>query len=97
MRVLEDDFNTPDALAVLHGWRSAGALDSVRRGLDLFGLGALAERAAAPAESRSSPRSAPRRAPRGDYAEADRLRGEIEAAGWEVRDVLADSSSCRKQ
>src|SRR6478752_2556453 len=23
----------------------------------------------------------------GDYAEADRLRGEIEAAGWEVRDV----------
>ena len=22
-----------------------------------------------------------------DFAEADRLRGEIEAAGWEVRDV----------
>jgi cysteinyl-tRNA synthetase len=87
VRVLEDDFNTADALAVLHGWRSAGALDSVRRGLDLFGLGGLGERAQAPAEiaalagARAEARAA------GDYPEADRLRGEIEAAGWEVRDV----------
>ena len=27
----------------------------------------------------------------GDFAEADRLRDEIEAAGWEVRDVAGDS------
>ena len=87
VRVLEDDFNTADALAVLHGWRSAGALDSVRRGLDLFGLGGLAERAEAPAEIAvlASARAEARAG--GDYAEADRLRGEIEAAGWEVRDV----------
>jgi cysteinyl-tRNA synthetase len=84
--VLDDDFNTADALAVLHGWRAAGALDSVRRGLELFGLGSLAEVALAPpemvalAEARQAARAG------GDFAEADRLRGEIDAAGWEVRD-----------
>jgi cysteinyl-tRNA synthetase len=87
VRVLDDDFNTPEALAVFHRWRGAGALGSVRRGLELFGLGSLAERAEAPAEvtvlaeRRAEARGA------GDFAEADRLRGEIEAAGWEVRDV----------
>jgi cysteinyl-tRNA synthetase len=86
-RVLDDDFNTADALAVLHGWRAAGALNSVRRGLELFGLGSLAERAEAPpavvelAERRQAARSV------GDFAEADRLRAEIDAQGWEVRDV----------
>jgi cysteinyl-tRNA synthetase len=86
-RVLDDDFNTADALAVLHGWRAAGALDSVRRGLGLFGLGSLAQRAEAPAEVSSLAEA--RRSARvaGDYAEADRLRGEIELLGWQVRDV----------
>src|SRR6476659_10082075 len=32
---LDDDFNTPDALAVLHGWRDHELL---RRALDVFGL-----------------------------------------------------------
>jgi cysteinyl-tRNA synthetase len=87
VRVLGDDFNTADALAVLHGWRAAGALDSVRRGLELFGLGTLAERAEAPAEVVSlAERRQAARATR-DFAEADRLRGEIDALGWEVRDV----------
>jgi cysteinyl-tRNA synthetase len=87
VRVLDEDFNTAEALAVLHGWRSAGALDSVRRGLDLFGLGSLAERVEAPAdvvdlaERRQAARAA--RA----FDEADRLRAEIEARGWEARDV----------
>jgi cysteinyl-tRNA synthetase len=85
--VLDDDFNTPDALAVLHGWRAAGAVDSVRRGLELFGLGSLAESAEAPpdvvelAEARQAARTG------GDFAEADRLRGELESRGWEVRDA----------
>jgi cysteinyl-tRNA synthetase len=87
VHVLEDDFNTADALAVLHGWRSAGALDSVRRGLDLFGLGGLAERAEAPAEIAALAAARAEARTAGDYPEADRLRGEIEAAGWEVRDV----------
>jgi cysteinyl-tRNA synthetase len=86
-RVLDDDFNTADALAVLHGWRAAGALDSVRRGLELFGLGSLAETAEAPAEvvALAEARQAARAG--GDFAEADRLRSEIEALGWEVRDA----------
>src|SRR5689334_16121710 len=42
---LEDDFNTPEALAVLHGWRDHELL---RRALDIFGLGSLAAGEAAP-------------------------------------------------
>ena len=81
---LEDDFNTPDALAVLHGWRDHELL---RRALDVFGLASLAEAVEAPpdivelAERRRQARAAR------DFEEADRLRGEIEAAGWEARDV----------
>jgi cysteinyl-tRNA synthetase len=86
-RVLDDDFNTADALAVLHGWRAAGALDSVRRGLELFGLGSLAEVAAAPAEVVELAEARQAARTDGDFAQADRLRGEIEAAGWEVRDA----------
>ena len=37
---LEDDFNTPDALAVMHGWRDHELL---RRALDIFGLASLAD------------------------------------------------------
>jgi len=81
---LEDDFNTPEALAVLHGWRDH---DLLRRALDIFGLASLAEAADAPpevvelAERRRQARTAR------DFDEADRLRAEIEAAGWEARDV----------
>ncbi|HEY6067407.1 MAG TPA: cysteine--tRNA ligase [Gaiellaceae bacterium] len=81
---LDDDFNTPEALAVLHGWRDHELL---RRALDVFGLGSLAAGQAAPpavvelAERRQEARAA------GDFDEADRLRGEIETAGWEVRDA----------
>jgi cysteinyl-tRNA synthetase len=81
---LEDDFNTPDALAALHGWRDHELL---RRALEVFGLASLAEAVDAPpeilelAERRRAARVAR------DFDEADRLRGEIEAAGWEARDV----------
>src|SRR5437588_4616143 len=44
---LEDDFNTPEALAVMHGWRDHELL---RRALDVFGLASLAERREAPPE-----------------------------------------------
>jgi cysteinyl-tRNA synthetase len=81
---LEEDFNTPEALAVLHGWRDHELL---RRALDVFGLASLAESVDAPleivelAERRRQARDAR------DFDEADRLRSEIEAAGWEARDV----------
>jgi cysteinyl-tRNA synthetase len=84
---LEDDFNTPAALALLHEWARAGALGELRRGLDVFGLSSLAERAEAPAEvvALADARVAARTAR--DFAEADRLRAEIAVAGWEVRDA----------
>ena len=84
---LDDDFNTPEALAVMHEWRSDGNLESLRRALRLFGLQSLAEPAAAPAGLQTLARERADARTRGDFAEADRLRGEIEAAGWEVRDV----------
>jgi cysteinyl-tRNA synthetase len=84
---LEDDFNTADALAVMHSWRDH---DLLRRALDVFELASLAELAEAPPEIVAlAERRATARSER-DFDGADRLRGEIEAAGWEVRDV-ADS------
>jgi cysteinyl-tRNA synthetase len=80
---LEDDFNTPEALAVLHEWRDHELL---RRGLDLFGLGSLAEQAKAPAEVDELARRRQDARAAGDFPASDRLRAEIEAAGWEVRD-----------
>jgi cysteinyl-tRNA synthetase len=80
---LDDDFNTPGALAVVHEWRDHELL---RRALDLFGLASLAEEQAAPAEIVSLAEARDRARAERDFAEADRLRGEIAAAGWEVRD-----------
>ena len=80
---LDDDFSTPTALAVMHEWRDH---DLLRRGLSIFGLESLAEERGAPAEivELAERRQAARDAR--DFAEADRLRVEIEAAGWEARD-----------
>jgi cysteinyl-tRNA synthetase len=85
---LDDDFNTPEALAVMHEWRDH---DLLRRGFEIFGLSSLAEQEEAPAElDELAQRRADARSG-GDYSEADRLRQEIEAQGWEVRDVAGDS------
>jgi cysteinyl-tRNA synthetase len=81
---LEDDFNTPEALAVLHGWRDH---DLLRRALEIFGLASLADAVDAPREIvELAERRRDARAAR-NFDEADRLRSEIEAAGWEARDV----------
>ena len=69
---LDDDFNTPAALAVMHEWRDHELL---RRALAIFGLESLAADEEAPpeaialAESRQEARAAR------DFEEADRLRG----------------------
>ncbi len=81
---LDDDFSTPAALAVMHEWRDHGLL---RRALRIFGLESLAEDDEAPlhltalAEQRVVARA------ERDFDEADRLRAEIEASGWDVRDA----------
>ena len=63
----------------------------LRSGLALFGLESLAEEEAAPAELDELARKRADARAGGDFDEADRLRQEIEAAGWEVRDVAGDS------
>jgi cysteinyl-tRNA synthetase len=80
---LDDDFNTPAALAVLHEWRDHELL---RRALEIFGLASLAADDEAPAEivTLAEQRVEARQAR--DFDESDRLRAEIEAAGWDVRD-----------
>jgi cysteinyl-tRNA synthetase len=80
---LDDDFNTPDALALVHEWRDH---DLVRRALDIFGLASLASEEEAPAEVHALARSRQQAREDRDFAESDRLRSEIETAGWEVRD-----------
>ena len=86
-QILEQDFNTPGALALFHDWRRRGQTTSLKWGLDLFGLGSLAASAIAPPDlvELAGRRHAARAAR--EFAEADRLREEISAAGWEVRDV----------
>jgi cysteinyl-tRNA synthetase len=80
---LDDDFNTPEALALMHGWRDHELL---RRGLGIFGLDSLAEERDAPAQVVRLAEQREEARARKDFAEADRLRAEIESAGWEVRD-----------
>ncbi len=84
---LDDDFNTPTALAILHEWRRGGRTDLLGRGLELFGLAMDRSLESAPpdvirvAELRKAARQGK------DFEEADRLRSEIDTLGWEVQDV----------
>jgi cysteinyl-tRNA synthetase len=94
---LADDFNTPAALAAVFEWireanRAAaaevvGAAD-LEEMLDVFGLGNLLVDEAVEAPPRVLELVELREAARAarDWDEADRLRDEIRALGWEVRD-----------
>ena len=81
---LDDDFNTPEALALMHSWRDHSLL---RRGLGIFGLDSLGERVQAPPEVVQLAEARQRARDAKDFAESDRLRDEIAALGWLVRDV----------
>jgi cysteinyl-tRNA synthetase len=92
---LADDFNTTAALAALFEWikeRNRRADEPVGRAdlvemLAVLGLENLAEHgseAGAEEQELLEQRVAARAA--GDYAEADRIRDELRARGWEVRD-----------
>ena len=83
---LDDDFNTPAALALMHEWRAAGRLDLLFKALLLFGL-PLPMHPEAPREvtELADARFAARAAR--DFDEADRLRAELEALGWEMQDL----------
>jgi cysteinyl-tRNA synthetase len=81
--VLEDDFNTAEALALMHEWRDH---DLLLRALDVFGLASLAEDEEAPGELHELARQRQEARAARDFALADAIRGEIDAVGWEVRD-----------
>jgi cysteinyl-tRNA synthetase len=83
---LDDDFNTPLALAILHAWRSAGELELLERGLRIFGLG-IGEAGEAPAEVLALAQARQEARAAREFERADELREEIERLGWEVQDV----------
>jgi cysteinyl-tRNA synthetase len=81
---LDDDFNTPEALAVLHEWRRASQLDLLHRGLTIFGLDfaleAPPEGVLALAKEREDARA------QRDWQRSDELRDRIAELGWTVQD-----------
>jgi cysteinyl-tRNA synthetase len=81
---LDDDFNTPEALSIMHSWRDHELL---RRALEIFGLGSLAHTDEAPAEMRRLAERRQEARAKGDFEESDRLRAQIDEAGWVVRDA----------
>jgi cysteinyl-tRNA synthetase len=92
---LADDFRTPEALAAVFDWVAEAnraepgcGADDLRDMLAVLGLDNLleADTAEAPAEVIELAEARERARAARDYAEADRLRGEIRAHGWEVRD-----------
>jgi cysteinyl-tRNA synthetase len=92
---LADDFNTPSALAALFDWvREANrAGDGVgdadlREMLSVLALENLLEPGSVEVPPEIVELSVARERARAerDYAEADRIRGELRAHGWEVRD-----------
>jgi cysteinyl-tRNA synthetase len=96
---LARDFNTPEALAALNEWvRQATAIAGdggeapgnahLREMLAVLGLESLLEAAEeAPADVRELADARERARAERDFSAADRLRDEIAAHGWEVRDV----------
>jgi cysteinyl-tRNA synthetase len=84
---LDDDFNTPAALALLHEWRAAGQMDLLERGLRVFGLGIESPTDEVPEEVRRLAEERSQARDRQDFDRADGLRAEIESRGWEVQDV----------
>jgi cysteinyl-tRNA synthetase len=93
---LAEDFNTPAALAAVFEWireanraepRTVGGDDLVEM-LDVLALGNLLSDEAPEAPPRVHELVEAREAARAarDWGEADRLRDEVQALGWEVRD-----------
>ena len=92
---LADDFNTPQALGALNEWIADSVIGAdpsgdahLREMLGVLGLENLLDPTAeAPADVRElAERREQARAER-DFGAADRLREEIAAHGWQVRDV----------
>jgi cysteinyl-tRNA synthetase len=94
---LDDDFDTPRALAVMHEWRRNRQQLPLRMAFELFGLDALTEEERAPAEvvSLADQREEARAAR--DFGRSDELRAQIDALGWEIRDEVGGFRLVRRQ
>jgi cysteinyl-tRNA synthetase len=86
---LDDDFNTAQALAVLHEWRAASQIELLQRGLEVFGLGFVPEPPPEDVNELVAEREAARTAK--DFAASDDLRDRIAERGWVVQDTPAGS------
>ncbi len=86
---LDDDFNTAQALAVLHEWRASSQLELLQRGLQVFGLGFVPEPAPEDVQALVAEREAARASK--DFAASDDLRDRIAERGWVVQDTPAGS------
>jgi cysteinyl-tRNA synthetase len=84
VRALDDDFNTADALAVLHDWRSRGYWTLLDEGLALFGLRLPPPPRSSEAERLRRERDAARTEK--DWSRADELRAQIRELGFDVVD-----------
>jgi cysteinyl-tRNA synthetase len=84
-QALDDDFNTPLALSILHEWRSRGARSLLFQGLSLFGLNTLKEEARPEVVKLQEERDTARK--QRDFQRADELRRHIEKAGWSASDT----------
>ena len=83
--VLDDDFNTADALALLHEWRTKGYWTLLDEGLAIFGLG-LPQQPGPPPEVEGMRRERDEARARKDWARADELREEIRRREFDVVD-----------
>jgi len=83
---LDDDFDTPRALSILHAWRAAGQVELLGRGLRVFGLAIDADGTEVPPEVHRLTEARQAARQRRDFRDADRLRSEIDRLGWDVQD-----------
>ena len=83
--MLDDDFNTADALALLHEWRTKGYWTLLDEGLAIFGLG-LPQQPGPPPEVEGLRRERDEARARKDWARADELREEIRRREFDVVD-----------
>jgi cysteinyl-tRNA synthetase len=104
---LADDFKTPEAMAAVWDWvresnrRGGVGGDDLREMLGVLGLANVLDAAAADGEPDEAARELLERREKArkdrDFGEADRLRDELAAQGWQVRDSPAGPELVRAE
>jgi cysteinyl-tRNA synthetase len=104
---LADDFRTPEAMAAVWDWvresnrRGGVGGDDLREMLGVLGLANLLEASDADGEPDEDARALLERREQAraarDFSEADRLRDELAALGWQVRDSPAGPELVRAE